>query len=166
MEFLIKRLDTSCEKKNFDCGNDLLDNYLKRQAKQDVSRDLSACFVLVDRDKIVKGYYTLSASSVQREDFPEELQNRLPPGYLDLPTVLLGRLATDKSIQGQGYGGIMLLSALNKCLELSENLGTLAVIVDPVDSNAVRFYEKYGFIYLPGTGKMFIPMKTIRQLPL
>lgn len=166
MEFLIKRLDTSCEKKNFDCGNDLLDNYLKRQAKQDVSRDLSACFVLVDRDKIVKGYYTLSASSVQREDFPEELQNRLPPGYLNLPTVLLGRLATDKSIQGQGYGGIMLLSALNKCVELSENLGTLAVIVDPVDSNAVRFYEKYGFIYLPGTGKMFIPMKTIKQLPL
>ena len=49
---------------------------LKKQAKQDVHRDLSACFVLGDKENIVKGYYTLSANSIRREDFPDELKEK------------------------------------------------------------------------------------------
>lgn len=40
----------------------------------------------------------------------------------------------------------------------------MAVVVDPIDDNARRFYLKYGFINLPDSGRMFIPMGTIAQL--
>jgi len=164
MKLKIQALSKELDKKNFECGQVLLDNYIRKQAKQDVSRDLSACFVLVDDQLIAKGYYTLSASSINRDDFPDELRKKLPPAYIDLPTILLGRLAIEKSIQGKGYGEIMLYDALKRSLEISQRLGSLAVIVEPIDEKAKSFYASYGFILLAGTGKMFIPMKTVKGL--
>ena len=40
----------------------------------------------------------------------------------------------------------------------------MAVIVDPLDEEAERFYQKYDFIKLPDSGKMFIAMATLNQL--
>lgn len=164
MTLTIKILEKKYDKSNFNCGYSLLDDYLKRQARQDVSRDLSACFVLVDEENTVKGYYTISANSVRKEDFSETLQKKWPPSYQDIPTILLGRLAIDNSLKGKGFGQILLIDALKRSLEISENLGTLAVVVDPIDEIAKGFYERYGFILLPGSGKMFLPIKTIKEL--
>jgi len=165
MGLKIEQLKDNHNKKTFDCGYSMLDNYIQRQAKQDINRDLSACFVLIeDRNRNVIGYYTLSANSVSRGKFPQSNVQRLPPSYQDLPTILLGRLAVDKKFKGNGYGELLLLDALNRCVEISESLGTLAVVVDPVDSQAEAFYAKYEFILIPGTGKMFIPIKTIKDL--
>lgn len=164
MELLIQVLEKKYDKSSFDCGHSLLDDYIKKQAKQDVNRDLSACFVLVDDKNIVKGYYTLSANSIKRDDFPESLQRKLPPSYNDIPTILLGRLAVDNTVKGNGFGEILLMDALTRSLKISESLGTIAVIVDPIDEKAQGFYAKYGFILLPTSGKMFLPMKTIKDL--
>ena len=163
MDLKIETLKNNHNKKSFNCGYDMLDNYIHRQAKQDVRRDLAACFVLIDDNDYVKGYYTLSANSISREDFPQSISKKLPASYLGLPTILLGRLAIDESIKGNGYGGILLINALNRCVEISTSLGILAVVVDPIDKNAIKFYEKYGFILLPGSGKMMIPIKTIEN---
>jgi len=165
MELKITNLENNHDKKSFSCGHSMLDNYIQRQAKQDIKRDLSACFVLVDEEcYLVVGYYTLSANSISREDFPINISKKLPKSYQDLPTILQGRLAIDEKFKGRGYGELILLDALNRCVEISKNLGTLAVVVDPIDSNAKMFYSKYGFILIPGTGKMFIPIKTIEDL--
>lgn len=162
MQLKIQVLEKKHEKSSFDCGYEMLNEYIKKQARQDVSRDLSACFVLTGEDNIVKGYYTLSANSIKREDFPDDLKRKMPPSYTDLPTTLLGRLAIDSSLKGKGYGEIMLLDALNRSYRTSESVGTIAVVVDPIDENAQSFYSKYGFILLPTSGKMFLPMKTIK----
>jgi len=164
VEIIIELLNNSHNKKEFDCGNSMLNNYIRQQAKQDVKRDLSACFVLNDRlmQKMI-GYYTLSSNSIPKEDFPDHLIKRIPPSYVTLPTILLGRLAIDQEFKGKRYGELLLIHALNRCVEISQNLGILAVVVDPIDEGAVRFYMKYGFMELHGTGKMFIPIKTIEQ---
>jgi predicted GNAT family N-acyltransferase len=164
MELQIMPLSKTYNKTIFNCGYTLLDDYIKKQAKQDVNRDLSACFVLVDNENVVKGYYTLSANSVKREDFPEALIKKLPPSYNDLPTILLGRLAIDNTLQGKGYGEILLMDALTRSVKISESLGAIAVIVDPIDEKAQAFYAKYGFILLPTSGKMLIPIQTIKDL--
>lgn len=163
MRYLITRLLNEHIKKDFNSGNPLLDNYLKTQAKQDVNRDLSACFVLIDDNNVVKGFYTLSASSVNKEMLPVELAKKLPPSYQTLPTILLGRLACDKSIKGQGYGEALLMNALKRSVQTSESVGSLALVVDPIDDQSKSFYKRYGFILLSGTGKMLLPMKTIKS---
>lgn len=164
MKLTIRLLEKKYDKSTFNCGYTLLDDYLKKQARQDVDRNLSACFVLVDAADMVNGYYTLSANAIKRDDFPELLLKKLPPSYQDLPVVLLGRLAVDKRLQGQGYGEILLIDALKRCYEISESLGTIAIVVDPIDEKAQKFYERYGFILLPTSQKMFLPMKTIKEL--
>ena len=162
MRFLIEKLNKNHHKSNFDCDNELLNNYIQKQAKQDVNRDLSVCYVLNEIDaKIVLGYYTLSANSTDRNDFPPELVQKMPLSYANFPTILLGRLAVEKAVKGQGFGAVLLLDALKTCVDISERLGTLAVIVEPIDENAISFYKKYGFISIPSNNKMFIPIKTI-----
>ncbi len=163
MDLEIKTLNKSHKKSDFDCGVPLLDNYIRTQAKQDVNRDLSACYVLSGSDHKVMGYYTLSSNAIRREGFPDDLLKKLPPSYASLPTVLLGRLAVDSKHKKKGYGRLLLIDALNRCVELSENLGILAVVVDPIDKSAVAFYQSYGFILLPGSKKMFIPIKTVKD---
>lgn len=164
MELKIVNLEKKYDKSKFTCGYELLDNYIRKQAKQDVNRDLSACYVLTDENAVVKGYYTLSANSIKREEFSADFVKKLPPSYSELPTILLGRLAIDESIKGNGYGEKILLDALNRSLAISESMGSIAVVVDPIDEKAQNFYSQYGFILLPTSGKMFLPMKTIKEM--
>lgn len=165
MSLIIEKLSKDHQKSDFDCGNALLNNYIQKQAKQDVTRDLAACYILNnDSEKRVLGYYTLSGNSIDRNDFPPEMMQKMPPSYINLPTILLGRLAVDKNEKAKGFGAILLMHALEKCVQISESLGVLAVIVDPIDENAIRFYAKYGFIIIPSNNKMFIPIKTVLDL--
>lgn len=163
MSYITVPLDPSRKKENFNCGKLLLDSYLHKQAKQDVKRKLSACFVLPDRNE-VKGYYTLSTTSVERKMLPQEIIKKLPPAYNDLPAILLGRLALSKNYQGQGLGELILMDALKRSYFTSLQVGSMAVIVDPMDDEAMKFYERYDFLLLPDSGKMFLPMTTIAQL--
>ncbi|MEJ2880380.1 GNAT family N-acetyltransferase [Pedobacter sp. GR22-6] len=164
MEKKIVLLQKHHDKANFNSETPLLDNYIIKQASQDVRKDLSACYVLADEENKVLGYYTLSSNSVSRDDMPEDLIRKFPASYSDLPTILLGRLAVDIESKGKGYGVHLLMDAMERCLALSEQLGILALVVDPLDQSAVQFYRKFGFILIPDTGKMFIAMQTIRKL--
>ncbi|KAA0993517.1 GNAT family N-acetyltransferase [Dyadobacter aurulentus] len=164
MEFSINVLDNGHKKENFKCERESLDDYIKKQAKQDVKRALAVCYVLEDSEKIVKGYFTLSAASIPREDLPEVILAKLPKGYVDFPATLLGRLALDITVKGQGLGSSLLYVALKKALTHSEVVASMAVIVDPLDDAAKSFYNKHDFIDLPGSGRMFLPMATIKKL--
>ena len=158
-------LDKTHMRSGFDCGHASLDNYIKTQASQDVKRDLSICWVLSSEpDKIVAGYYTLSSHSISMADLPENVIKNLPKGYKQVPAASLGRLAVSNDFKGYRLGKFLLLDALRRCANLSDSIGTLAVIVDPIDENAVSFYNAHGFIALPNSDRMFIPMKTIKAL--
>lgn len=163
MGYLAVPLANAHEKEKFSCGKLLLDVYLHKQAKQDVKRRLSACFVLPEHNTI-KGYYTLSTSSIEQAKLPSDIIKRLPPSYTDLPVTLLGRLAVSTDFQGQGLGETLLMDALKRSYFASLQVGSMAVIVDPIDDQAEKFYEKYDFIKLPDSGKMFLPMATIAQM--
>ncbi len=165
MNYSIAPLNSSHIKKEFRCGKNLLDYYIHTQAKQDVKKMLSACFVLIKQDKIVKGYYTLSNLGIPRDLLPIKLSKKIPKSYTDLPATLIGRLAVDESISGKGFGELLLMDALKRCYAVSKSeIGSMAVIVAPIDEQAIQFYKKYGFVLLPDSSKMFLAMKTISEL--
>src|SRR5690625_3051387 len=161
---MISRIELFDKKKhnrnNFDCGNALLTNYLKRQANQDIKRKLAVCFVITEKEsKDIIGYYTLSNHSIPLNKFSKDIQKKLPDSYESIPTTLLGRLAIDHNQQGKGLGKILLIDALRRSYEISGELGSFAVVVDPIDKNAEYFYSNYDFIKLPDSEKMFIAMR-------
>lgn len=152
-------------KSGFSCGNEILDTYLQKQANQDFKRKLSVCFVIPEKKtNKIKAYYTLSNNSIPLEFIPKQIQEKLPKSYKTIPVTLIGRLAVDNKFQKQGIGKLLLVDALKRSFEISKTIGSFAVVVDPIDQNAESFYVKYGFIKLPDSGKMFLPMKTIYQL--
>lgn len=162
---MIELLDKKHNREGFDCGKELLNNYLKTQAGQDIKRKLSACFVLSNREtNDIQGYYTLSNNSIPLSSFPEQIRKKLPKAYTSIPTTLLGRLAIDSKYQGKGIGKILLIDALKRSYQISQEIGSFAVVVDPIDEEAENFYTKYDFIKLPGSQKMFIAVKTLEQL--
>lgn len=164
MTYLTELLNSEHEKDPFDCGNQVLSQYLQKQAKQDVKRQLAVCFVIVTTENIVKGYYTLSNAGIDRDILPTEISKKLPPSYHSLPVTLLGRLARDVNFNGERLGETLLMDALKRSYDASLKIGSMAVVVDPIDEAARRFYLRYGFIDLPDSGKMFLSMKTIADL--
>ena len=163
MTYKTVQLGAPHRREDFSCGKEPLDSYFKRQVRQDIKRKLSACFVLEGSDHAVKGYYTLSNDSVPLAIVPEEIRKKMPAFYTNLPTTLLGRLAVDTRFRRQRLGELLLMDALHRCYDLSEQIGSMAVIVDPLDGEAAAFYKQYGFIALE-SGRMFLSMKTVAAL--
>ena len=166
MSIRIEPLNSSFNKKDFNCGKEMLDNYLHLQASQDVKRKLSVVFVMVQENTVI-GYYTLSNAAIPAEAMPEIIQKKMPRSYKSLPVTLLGRLAIDKNFKGKRLGAILLLDALKRCYEIaSKSVGSIGVVVDPLDKDAIAFYKRFGFVILPDSDKMFLTMADIAQLTL
>ena len=152
-------LNASHKKNLFVCEEPSLEGYLRKQAGQDVKRQVAVGFILQGEDNAIKGYYTLSADSVDRTLIPKNLQKKLP--YKNLPVTLLGRLARDSNYKGQGIGELLLADALRRAYQASSSIGACAVVTDPINEKARAFYESFGFISLE-SGRVFITMETIK----
>lgn len=155
-------LEKNHNRKNFSCGIDELDNYLKQYANQDIKKRLAVCYVIADQDNNVIGYYTLSSNSIDLSDIPEDLAKSLK--YVEIPVIIIGRLAVHKDYQGNKLGQTLLIDALKRIVEISALVGNHAVIVDPINDIATKFYARLGFMPLKTSKRMFLPLKTIIDL--
>ncbi len=163
--YLIEPLGKHHPRSEFTCGIEDLDMYLHRYAGQDMRKRVAAVFVLCQKDQsTIAGYYTLSATGIRHENLPESIARKLPH-YPLIPATLLGRLAVDQNFRGQGLGETLLMDALFRSLRHSEEIASMAVIVDAINNEARSFYEHYGFQPFPDTqNKLFISMKDINKL--
>lgn len=146
----------------FCCWISELDNYIHQQAGQDQKRGLAAVFVMTIDGQTVAGFYTLSAHSINASELPADLAKRLP--RFPVPVTLLGRMAVARASQGRGLGEFLLVDALDRTLQASRQVASLAVVVDSKD-RARDFYLKHGFKPFPAQpGRLFLPMKTIEKM--
>lgn len=152
-------------RERFDCGSEVLNRYLQRQASQDMKRKAAAVFVLVDAaGASILGYYALSSFTIETCRIPPEVAARLPR-YPHLPATLIGRLAVDRRNQGRRLGEYLLMDALRRSLENTATVGSIAIVVDAKDENARNFYRRYDFISLPDqSDRLFLPMGAVEQL--
>jgi GNAT superfamily N-acetyltransferase len=162
----IQRLSPTHDKASLDCGKPQLNQWLQRFSGQYERKDLARTYVAVQPgQRVVLGYYALSTHCVCCEVLPEEQIQGLPD--IDIPVVLLGRLAVDKNVQGHGLGADLLMDALARANYLSQHIGVRAMEVQAIDADARRFYLKYGFLSLrDDSSHLFLPIKVIRQLNL
>ena len=162
----IERLGRSHDRSQFDSGAAVLDEWLKKYVGQFERRDLARAYVAVSAgDQRVLGYYAISNHRVSYEALPADQAKGLP--RIDVPVVLLGRLAVDRSTQGQGLGRFLLLDAMRRVVHLADQIGVRALEVDAIDAAARRFYLKYGFTpLLDDVNHLFLPLSVIRKLNL
>jgi GNAT superfamily N-acetyltransferase len=153
------------DRDGFHCGVDSLDLYLKTQASQDMRRKANAVFVLtpVDAPSRIAGYFTLCAYGLAPGAIPETARKHIPR-YPMVSATLLGRLAVATELQGQGLGAVLLAKALAKAYENADQVGSSMVVVDAIDERAAKFYAAHGFIQLPESMRLILPMRTIAAL--
>lgn len=153
-------LDEAHDRGSFSCGVESLDRYLKTQAGQDVRRKANAVFVLSDPGEPTRilGYYTLCAMAISQGQVPEAARKHIPR-YPLVSATLIGRLAISKDRQGQRLGAVLLADALQRAFETASTVGSSMVVVDALDESAAGFYAAHGFVRLPDSLRLVLPMR-------
>ncbi len=160
--FQVVALDPAIHRRDrFSCESPDLTDFMCTRARKEAKAKASACFVAVPvvDTGCIAGYYTLSATSIRLGKIPEDVTKKLPR-YPDMPATLLGRLARDLNFKGQGVGNLLVADALERAYQNSSVIGSIAVVTDPKDERAAKFYAAFGFKPLDEQ-RLFIPMKTI-----
>jgi ribosomal protein S18 acetylase RimI-like enzyme len=160
--FRVAPLGPEHDRAGFDCGSEPLTRYLRQQASQDMRRRVAACFVALQGEGRIAGFYTLAAASVLLADLPAATAKKLPR-YPMVPAVRMGRLAVDQAFKGQGLGGALLADALARCARAE--IAAHALVVDAKDEGAAAFYRHHGFVALPDSPlTLFLPLSTVQGL--
>ena len=101
----------------------------------------------------------MTACEILTDELPEDLASKLPR---KIPGIRLGRLAVDRSVQGQGLGEHLLMDAIERSRRVLEHIGVHALFVDAKDERAAAFYRKYGFRPLPDDSlKLVLPLAAV-----
>ncbi len=149
------------DRSQFNSGNEKLDHYLKRLARQDAERGLARVYVLVTTDdpQTILGFYTLSNESIESDTLPDALGKKLPRDR-KVPVTLLGQFALERSIQGKGMGLKFLANAVRRATRLSQGSASYALVVDALDEQVEEFYLRAGFIRLKRyKRRLILPLK-------
>lgn len=162
MEWREEPIGRHHHRKGFDCVAPELDEYLDRYARQNHETGGAKTFVAVSpaEPARVLGFYSIGPGGLAFACVPAILTRKL--GRYDVPVFRLGRLAVDRSMQGQGLGGELLLAAGARALAVAAEIGGVALAIDAKDRKAARWYERFGALpLLDDPLKLILPLATI-----
>lgn len=136
-------LDTDKHRRtDFTCGTESLDDFLHKYSGQNRKRNTAATWVIADSDYRVVSYATLSMTSIDKSACPSDLAKGAPS---QVPALLVGRLATDKSMEGLGLGTQLVRFILATALDLNNTVACRAVIVNALNVDAYAWWQRFGF---------------------
>jgi len=129
----------------FQCGEPVLDEWLKRHARAAHAADSARVHVATLEDgETVVGYYALAAAQILADDATARALKGQPRAR-PVPAILLARLAVDRNHQRAGLGRSLLQDVLLRCVEAAEAIGARVVLVHAKHDAAKARYMQYGF---------------------
>lgn len=150
-------------RESFDCGEEALNEFLRRDARKSHEFGGAKTFLAVDDadGKTTLGFYSLSPASVAYARVPEIVQRGL--ARHEVPGFRLERLAVDRRFQGQGLGGQLLLAAGRRCLQASTEVGGVVLLIDAKNDRVAEWYASYGALPLADTPlSLVLPLATLK----
>jgi ribosomal protein S18 acetylase RimI-like enzyme len=134
--------------KQFDCGHDAINAFVRGSLKQQVKRSLSAAYVLLDptKDDTFVGFYTIASHMI-----PVTALSAIQTGGLpkQIPCTRLIMLGIATAYKGQHLGQRLMKHALQLTKRSAPHIGSYGMYLD-ADAGAFGFYEKLGFTPLDG----------------
>jgi GNAT superfamily N-acetyltransferase len=152
------------DRKNFDCGAPELNQYFIRYARQNHESGGAKTFVAVLSAEPTKvlGFYSISPGSIEFARVPTRLTKKL--GRYEVPVFRLARLAVERSVQGHGLGGELLLAAGERVMAVASEVGGVALAIDAKDGKAAKWYERFGAVpLLDDPLKLVLPLQVIGE---
>ncbi len=140
-------LDEGHSTDGFDCGERLLDEWLRRRALANQASGGSRVFVVCRGERVV-GYYALAAGAIASNEAPGRLRRNMPD---PIPVFVLGRLAVDRAERGKMLGSLLLRDAVIRTRAAAEFGGVAGLLVHALSEDAKRFYTRHGFVECPSS---------------
>jgi GNAT superfamily N-acetyltransferase len=150
------------DREGFDCGDEALNEYLRRYARKSHERGGAKTFLAIDDadNKTILGFYSLSPASVDYARTPEMVRRGL--ARHEVPGFRLARLAVDRTMQGHGLGGQLLLAAGRRCLSVAAEVGGVVLVIDAKNERVAGWYASYGAVpLLDAPRTLLLPLATI-----
>jgi GNAT superfamily N-acetyltransferase len=150
------------DRESFDCGDEALDEFLRRYARKSHERGGAKTFLAIDDagSKSILGFYSLSPASVDYARPPEIVRRGL--ARHDVPGFRLARLAVDRRFQGRGIGGQLLLAAGRRCLLAAAEVGGVVLVTDAKNERVAGWYASYGAVpMLDAALTLILPLGTV-----
>ena len=147
--------------KSFDCGEPVLNDWLKRHALKNESGGSSRTYIICEGNRVI-GYYTLAAGGVTHTEAPGKIRRNMPD---PIPVLVLGRLAIDAAWQNKKLGKGLLKDALLRTISVAQNAGVKALLVHALSDKAKRFYKNNGFLESPlDSMTLMLPLGNTKNL--
>ena len=143
---------------DFSSGVQALDEWLIRRAWRNQTSGASRTYVVSAAGAVV-GYYCLASGALAMREAPGGIRRNMPD---PIPMAILGRLAVDRSWQGQGLGGALLRDAVERIRAASMILGIRGLLVHALSQTAADFYARYGFVASP-TNPLTLVLSLMRK---
>jgi len=154
----LEALAESDDVAGFACGDPALDDFLVRRAWDERASGKTR---VAARGERVAAYFGLRAATVSPPATVEQ-QPGQPP--LDVPAIVLARLAVDGPEQGRGLGEAMLVRALARCAQAADTMFARAVLAHAETDAARSFCAHYGFAPSPTDPRhLLLRMKDVRK---
>ena len=129
----------------FSCGEESLDDWLRRRAGKNEQIGASRTYVVCDDCKVV-AYYSLAVGSVEHKFSPGSVKRNMPD---PVPVMILARLAVDTRYAGRHIGTALVRDAVLRTLQASHIAGIRALMVHALHEKAAEFYVNRGFLISP-----------------
>ena len=113
-----------------------IDDWLKRRALRNETTGASRTDVVCAVETVV-GYSCLAAGTINRDAAPRPVRRTMPD---PIPVMVAGRLAVDRTCQGQRIGQALLRDVILRVLHASEIAGITAFLSGRVET-AIRLLE-------------------------
>jgi GNAT superfamily N-acetyltransferase len=120
----------------FSCGNEPLDEWLRKHAKRTGGEGSNRTYLWMSNDsEQLLGYFTLAPAEVQDGDMARD----------SWPAIMLAKLAVTEELRGAGHGARLLLEAFDVAVRAADLVGGRYLAVDPQVPELVSYYKKLGF---------------------
>ena len=143
--------------KQFDCGNPVIDKFVRASLKKSVRNSDCAAKALIDRQSgELIGICTFTAYSLEKQRVSGVLQGSQPS---EIGVVRLVMLGVARKYQKRGFGQDLLCDFFEHVKIIHQALPIKGVYLD-ADPAAINFYARLGFVQLSATPNAFgaVPM--------
>lgn len=133
----------------FNSGTPVLDDWLRRRARANQATGASRTYVALESSvhgattvERAVGYYALASGAIIASAAGGRFRRNMPD---PVPVAVLGRLAVDVSMRGNGLGRTLVRDAGRRVILAAEHIGIRGILVHALSEDARRFYLAVGF---------------------
>ena len=167
------QLTSDYEMKPFDCGDAVLNGFLRDKAKSFMENRLAKTYLFCDGNNIV-GYFSLLNDKLSRQEVTSSDWRKIKKLFPhekhmgSYPAVKIGRFAVSLNYSGCGIGS-RLLDLVAQCLLSDPGYSMFRFLTVDAYVGAVPFYERNGFRRLApsqeqgDTQTMYFDIKSVME---